>query len=166
MQGENTQIVTFVLVLSVSCGSGGLPGQPPSWVTLTDPGRVLGGLEVCRQGGGRGCFALGPRAPLEAGPPLTPHRLQAARAVRQAHVPAPGGLREEGRGAAVEEGVLRSHPAHQDEQKGTGRPRVLARSSSGGRRQLGGGRGAEGEMVRREGRVVLGGGAAGCVGGS
>lgn len=63
------RLLKFMLVLSVSWGSNCLPGRPSSWVTLTDPGCVLGGLEVCRWGGGRGRLAFGPRVPREAGPP-------------------------------------------------------------------------------------------------
>lgn len=43
---------------------------------------------------------------------------QAARAVCETDVSAPGGLRPQGRGAALEEGVLRGHSGHQDQQEG------------------------------------------------
>lgn len=36
----------------------------------------------------------------------------------QTDVPAPCGLRPQGGGVAVEEGLLRSHPGHQDQQEG------------------------------------------------
>lgn len=36
----------------------------------------------------------------------------------KADVFAPGGLRPQGRGAALEEGLLRGHSGHQDQQEG------------------------------------------------
>lgn len=163
MQGEKTTIKVRT-VLSVSWGSDCLPGRPSSWVTLTDPGCVLGGPEVCRRGVGRGHLALGPCASREAGAP--PSRSTACR-LRELcvklmflHPVDYGRKAEELLWRKVYYEVIQLIKTNKKVRGGPGswqaaclqRGRCRGEETAGGvGRGVAGGSGAEGEMVGREG---------------
>lgn len=157
-EARKHRLLKFVLVLSVSWGSNCLPGRPSSWVTLTDPGCVLGGLEVCRWGGGRGHLAFGPRAPREAGPPSC----SAACRLRELcvklmflHPVEYGRKAEELLWRKVYYEVIQLIKTNRKVRRGPGSWQAVrlwgAETAGRAGRAVVGGRGAAGEMARREG---------------